>query len=86
VIAESSGSPHGPIVEFGGSGMPGATWFYEYDRWYQLPNLSGPPARAGSAIAQFGYSYSYPGGWEFLVFGGRNSTGVLGDSWELTSY
>ena len=28
VIAESSGSPHGPIIEFGGSGTPGATWFY----------------------------------------------------------
>jgi hypothetical protein len=85
VIAESSGSPHGPIVEFGGSGTPGATWFYEYDRWYQLPNVSGPPARTGGAIAHVGYDFSSPGGAYFLVFGGRNATGVLGDTWLLTA-
>ncbi len=84
VIAESSGSPHGPIIEFGGSGTPGATWFYEYGHWYQLPNVSGPPARTGSAIAGLDYGYYLPGGPVYLVFGGRNATGVLDDTWLLT--
>ncbi|MHB8352473.1 MAG: PKD domain-containing protein, partial [Thermoplasmata archaeon] len=74
----------GGLLLFGGLSQNGSalgdTWIYANGSWKALANLSlSPSARWGASLA---YNVS---GRYLLLFGGRNATGYLGDTFEFAS-
>ncbi len=66
----------------GGAAGPSAAlddlWTWDGDRWVATPASGAPPARGGAALA------GGPGG-TLVLFGGIGASGVLGDTWTLTT-
>ena len=71
-------------VTFGGIDQNGAylndAWIYDSSRWTSLASTNRPPARAGHTLA-----FDSARG-RVILFGGRNATGELGDTWEYEFY
>jgi hypothetical protein len=81
--ARSNASFAGGIL-FGGQGAKGNladTWTFANGQWKQLFPAHAPSARNGAAMTV----KPTPGGSEVLLFGGRDASGYLGDTWAYRS-